>query len=406
MKKLLLLGAAAITAMGAMADLPAATPFTGGADITPDAYKFYEYDGEWRGFVSSNAGQPANLDVAWYANHIMNGEIPFNDGVIVTGGQQAYVDGKPFENLQNATQVVDFGGNLGKCLVINGYKSNLESKLKELGVDCGTLKKFEGTKVDDSGATVGNAVNAILYFMLDPETLGAQLAAGKNKIRVRITMNAYHGFNAATFAQPTTVKIYCNTDQNNVSSVECPVGGEPNNPISYDEFVRFNYEVPEFLDELRAGGFPEDAIEAILNEPYENDNSAYEWNPERFMVLEFDALNVRAMDTDANTQKEVYYGTRLKWVVNPSILNNDAALIIRSVEYFVNDTDDVKDPYLDNSGFKTYQYFTMGKDESGVSDAIATPVQDGRIYNLQGIEVTNATVPGIYIQNGKKFIVK
>ncbi len=31
---------------------------------------------------------------------------------------------------------------------------------------------------------------------------------------------------------------------------------------------------------------------------------------------------------------------------------------------------------------------------------------DNRIYNLQGIEVTNLTAPGIYIRNGKKFVVR
>ncbi|MDE6340005.1 MAG: hypothetical protein K2K97_09500 [Muribaculaceae bacterium] len=38
-------------------------------------------------------------------------------------------------------------------------------------------------------------------------------------------------------------------------------------------------------------------------------------------------------------------------------------------------------------------------------EAIA-PINDNRIYNLQGIEVKNANVPGIYISNGKKFVVK
>lgn len=32
--------------------------------------------------------------------------------------------------------------------------------------------------------------------------------------------------------------------------------------------------------------------------------------------------------------------------------------------------------------------------------------EDDRIFNLQGIQVTNPTVPGIYIRNGKKFIVR
>jgi len=34
------------------------------------------------------------------------------------------------------------------------------------------------------------------------------------------------------------------------------------------------------------------------------------------------------------------------------------------------------------------------------------PVANNKIYNLQGIEVKEAVAPGIYIQNGKKFIVK
>ena len=36
----------------------------------------------------------------------------------------------------------------------------------------------------------------------------------------------------------------------------------------------------------------------------------------------------------------------------------------------------------------------------------AETVKDNRIFNLMGIEVKNPTAPGIYIQNGKKFIVR
>lgn len=46
---------------------------------------------------------------------------------------------------------------------------------------------------------------------------------------------------------------------------------------------------------------------------------------------------------------------------------------------------------------------------SGIEEVVAIPaarVEDNRIFNLQGIEVVNPTVPGIYIQNGKKFIVR
>ena len=36
----------------------------------------------------------------------------------------------------------------------------------------------------------------------------------------------------------------------------------------------------------------------------------------------------------------------------------------------------------------------------------AETVKDGKIYNLQGVQVKSATQRGIYIQNGKKFVVK
>lgn len=43
--------------------------------------------------------------------------------------------------------------------------------------------------------------------------------------------------------------------------------------------------------------------------------------------------------------------------------------------------------------------------EEVVTDA-AAEVKDNRIFNLQGIQVANPTHPGIYIQNGKKFVVR
>lgn len=42
---------------------------------------------------------------------------------------------------------------------------------------------------------------------------------------------------------------------------------------------------------------------------------------------------------------------------------------------------------------------------NGVTDDAET-VKDGKIYNLQGVQVKSATQRGIYIQNGKKFVVK
>lgn len=43
---------------------------------------------------------------------------------------------------------------------------------------------------------------------------------------------------------------------------------------------------------------------------------------------------------------------------------------------------------------------------TGIEDVTETKVSDNRIYNLQGVQVQNASKPGLYIKNGKKFVVK
>ncbi len=44
--------------------------------------------------------------------------------------------------------------------------------------------------------------------------------------------------------------------------------------------------------------------------------------------------------------------------------------------------------------------------EDGISSAVATNVDGGAIYTIQGIRVSDMNQPGVYIQNGKKFVVK
>lgn len=43
---------------------------------------------------------------------------------------------------------------------------------------------------------------------------------------------------------------------------------------------------------------------------------------------------------------------------------------------------------------------------SGIKEVYVMTLSDGKIYNLQGVEVQNPTQKGIYIKNGKKFIVR
>lgn len=56
--------------------------------------------------------------------------------------------------------------------------------------------------------------------------------------------------------------------------------------------------------------------------------------------------------------------------------------------------------------FRLTYYGTEEPDLTGIGSIVANPVEDGKIYNLQGVQVKRATLPGIYIKNGKKFVVK
>ncbi|MCD8301646.1 MAG: hypothetical protein LUC44_01355, partial [Prevotellaceae bacterium] len=42
----------------------------------------------------------------------------------------------------------------------------------------------------------------------------------------------------------------------------------------------------------------------------------------------------------------------------------------------------------------------------GISSAAATKVEGGAVYSIQGIRVSGMSQPGVYIRNGKKFVVK
>lgn len=65
--------------------------------------------------------------------------------------------------------------------------------------------------------------------------------------------------------------------------------------------------------------------------------------------------------------------------------------------------------YYGNNTTKDAVKALIEQQESGIEDVIAVPAErpvDNRIFNIMGVQVKEATAPGIYIQNGKKFIVR
>ena len=56
--------------------------------------------------------------------------------------------------------------------------------------------------------------------------------------------------------------------------------------------------------------------------------------------------------------------------------------------------------------FRLIYYGTQEPDFTGVKEIVSKPINNDKIYNIQGIEVKNPTMRGIYIINGKKVVLK
>ncbi len=100
---------------------------------------------------------------------------------------------------------------------------------------------------------------------------------------------------------------------------------------------------------------------------------------------------------------------------------SDGTTVVKSGSFAPNGVD--ADDYItyELKAGKTYNYYTAGTkwrirsfefipgDLSGIEDIITdseTSTGNGKIYNLMGIEVKGNLTPGIYIRDGKKFLVK
>lgn len=100
---------------------------------------------------------------------------------------------------------------------------------------------------------------------------------------------------------------------------------------------------------------------------------------------------------------------------------SDGTTVVKSGSFAPNGVD--ADDYItyELEAGKTYNYYTAGTkwrirsfeftpgDLSGIEDIITdseTSTGNGKIYNLMGIEVKGNLTPGIYIRDGKKFLVK
>ena len=349
MKKSLLLAVAAMMSVGAVAQ-------NLDNNITPKNY----YYNDVKEFSYANFSHGANPSAPAWA---MVSEKWADGAVLIQGGQ--YNPGQPnVASLQAGTGLVNLGGEVGQVLAVSGQNSKINDVLKELYPE-----------LDVNVPLASGGLNWFNFnWFMDPNTTpklphGQKGFVNGESIRVRITLSCFGN----TLGETNNIVNTCYTsdNQNNVQP-----GGDNTAPgvaVTSGDFCK-----------LDADG-----------EPEVDENENLVWDPTKWMVYEFDTYCIA--DDENGTQ---YAPLRVKMEMNGGNLAN-GTIFIKSVEFFHATENEGAAANVRLKSFKTLE---MGG-ATAVNAITADKAGDGAIYDLMGRKVVNPT-NGIYIQNGKKFVVK
>ena len=372
MKKLLLFGAVALTTFGAMAQ----------TDITPKNYHFNTATAEafchdWyhpgANFVSSSTG-------IWEEFTPLSQH--YNDGLIViasAGQSQVH-----FDSYSQGVSLVDLGGEVGQVFAFIGSGLNPTTKENVKTI----LQKYylPDTDLTDVPTQGNDGVQGYtLNFFSDPANTPVR-ATGY--VRVKIVMNVFtvdYDADQNAFSQ---IYFVDNQGNNEVKTdlLSKDAGGKGVNDANVKENANVHPDMFTAYEDFM--GF-----EVPSTNEYDGN---LKWDPTKWMVYEFD---VNCTEPDANGKKTTPF--RLKWQAPGGGVTGKMAYFIKDISFTQ------YDGLPELAGQRKISWETYAPGKAGITDAVATPAgKDNRIFNLQGIEVQNTDVPGIYIQNGKKFIVK
>lgn len=398
MKKSLLFAAGALAlGMSASAQVfPQATEITG-TDYTP--YWNFNETGARPSMVTLHA-MNWNMSVEYIYNNIIVGDIDATNGVFLVGGPQCNNNEENVAKAIAGTTIQNFGGTLGKVLVINSETSGLQDY----------VNANYGFNMDIP--SVPNSNGYMQYFMVpNPETL----FGAPDDLRVRIE---YSIFKKVPGNSPVW-NAYMQSDQNNVM----PVGDEaaPGIQVNSEEFAyRWCDKDPDTPDD-----------DGVWDNPDGDGNAA--WNPYRYQCYEWDFKLSREFKDLAEGEP----GDVAHWKSCPKLkfqiegLADNAILIRRiaifprpadAIEYNINNPDAI-------GRLRTWNTYTM--DAAGVeivgADMVApnysvcgnnvTFEGDAQVYTAAGAQVVHAAAgqavnlpAGLYIArvNGQavKFVVK
>lgn len=338
MKKILLTLAAISLAAGAWAAEIGSVVPDGYIDVTPSYYKFYKnenlpLDQLLRDDVKS--GAQVNLgNTSLISENTGKGENYFSEERLAKGNL-IYRAGGYFTDVQpcplkKAFSTYNFGGEIGNVLVINGKGSNLDQAIKEY------YKLDAAPELSKMEANFGNFQ---LMWVADHPTMNKEIEMSTN-IRVRLEFNIY------------------------------------NEDMSSNEVV-----LTQFLYQDEQGNAQSAVLtpDAKISEFALDNNGAKEWNPNRWMVLEFECPYNRIAS---------YIRTHVNFTNCPAMQNG--AFLIRSIEIYGLPSASYKSDYTVNTIVKSWNDYTPEAKFDPIESISLAHGQEGN-FELSGGENAELT---------------
>lgn len=364
MKKFLLFATAAAVSMSAAAEL---------TDVTPKAYNFDS--GLEVPFVNTYEIEPTCA--AWNPPFYFATKYPelYKDGLIMMIGPEM---ANGYDNFIAGTKVIDLGGQVGKVLCFGGVNSEAQSALKTRGFDI-AIPQYEN-----------NAGYLIPMWHADPNVSDAMAGGVENACRIQIVLNVFENepSQTATHFQP-----YLQTGSNGtLGDNEC------DHRAVYSADFCYNWGEAE-ADNNQIDWENASADDRQLYSTEEGDyfqgwgqgEAGYVWNPNRWMVYEFD---VPFMNKGEEGAVESECPIKIKMEM-PEL--NGATVFIKSVKFLMKDASEETIPF--GTRRKTWKYMTVG---GSVSVDNIMGVVNGLDVNVAGNAVTVTEAATIYTATGVK----
>lgn len=389
MKKSLLFLAAATVAVSAIAqDL---------VDITPARYNFTTAT-KLPNIIANTGGNEWNLSAGFYTPEIAAQN---EDGLLIING-----NGKSLleSGMRNGMSLINLGGTCGQVFAFCRADNSVNEALAAAGVKNANLVSYGGQSYDHL-CWMGDARQP----QSDNGKAGADMAGVHNRIRISMELNV-HSSDAHMTANAAAgvMKAYMNTTQIGVTPENDNVIADTKK-ITLGEFARRWDEV------AKEGNVPE----GDLDEAESNDEGLMTWNPERWLVYEFDTYLPKT-DGDGTSYGPLFIKMELPGS------GNGSTIFFRNIKFQV--VPDGAPGVEDNARPRVWRYYTLG-DAAGVgnvaADAVsytvngqsATFANGAQIYSIAGARVAQAApgqavslAKGLYVatSNGKtvKVVIK